>query len=57
MGAGSIVSTFKAIKMEKLADELSQLSLGDKLGYLKQPKGFATKSIHAAQEPERWTGR
>lgn len=43
--------------MEKLADEFSQLSLGDKLGYLKQPKGFATKSIHAAQEPERWSGR
>lgn len=23
-------------------------------GFLQQPKGFATKAIHAGQEPEQW---
>lgn len=43
--------------MEKLANNLSKLTLGDQLGYLKQPKGFATKAIHVAQEPNKWKSR
>ncbi|XP_070495282.1 cystathionine gamma-lyase-like [Chironomus tepperi] len=30
------------------------ISLGEKLGFLKQPKGFATKAIHAGQESDQW---
>lgn len=26
-------------------------------GYLPTPKGFATKAIHAGQEPEQWDSR
>lgn len=43
--------------MEKLTNKLNKLSLGEQIGYLKQPHGFATKAIHVAQEPERWKSR
>lgn len=31
--------------------------LGEKLGFLKQPRGFATKSSHAGQDPNQWSSR
>lgn len=43
--------------MEKLASSLEKISLGEQLGYLKQPLGFATKAIHVGQEPEKWKSR
>lgn len=33
------------------------ISLGEVLGFKKQPTGFATKSIHAGQNPEQWNCR
>lgn len=32
-------------------------SFNEKLGYKKQPVGFATKAIHSGQEPEQWNNR
>ena len=31
--------------------------LGEKLGFLKQQRGFATKAVHAGQEPDQWNSR
>jgi cystathionine gamma-lyase len=42
---------------EKLPQEMSQLSLGDELGFRKQEPGFATKAIHTGQKPEQWNSR
>lgn len=33
------------------------LSFNEKIGYRKQPAGFATKSIHSGQNPDQWKSR
>lgn len=38
------------VKMQDLP-----ISLGEKLGFLKQPKGFATRAIHSGQESDQWS--
>lgn len=35
----------------------TSISLGEKIGFLKQPRGFSTKSSHAGQEPDQWASR
>jgi len=43
--------------MEHLNGHLENLTFNEDIGYKKQEKGIATKSIHAGQKPEKWMCR
>lgn len=43
--------------MEKFPIKISKWSLGDQLGYLKQPRGFSSKAIKVAHDPNNWKCR
>ncbi|KAG5666385.1 hypothetical protein PVAND_014414 [Polypedilum vanderplanki] len=43
--------------MDQLNEKFSGLTFGERLGFKKTDDGFATKAIHAGQEPEQWKCR
>jgi hypothetical protein len=44
---------------QKFYSEIMQndLSFNEKIGFRKQPAGFATKAIHVGSNPEQWKSR